>query len=432
MSTHWFKSIYFLIILPAFLYTNAISSIDSLKKSSKISLFSKNHWTEVNWREKNSTKTKKAWIRTSFLFDEWNFAKFVSSSQTIVPFYSDGRPALDYIINKNIRLKVQKVTQNHVQVRFKKQNLWVVKDLLKIDQNDWGYIISKHKTPLRKKPSRKSRVTGHLSAGLRLTPMSFQNGFVQVEWKQKPHFIPFSYLTSRLNFAKKIKTNADWKDILFIMDHWIKTTDHQFISVDQVKSIQGGRPLAYNMASKAHIRDESHTQSVVLQTIDWLTPLSIVPQKQAAIPIPQRVITTDQLFNRKVFDVASTQGLMLASANGIFRSYDGISWEKFNFFENKNFPLAISPSGKIYVGPYRSIDDGQSFRQYIRWDLVFTALKVNGIHAVSELSIQNIEFSNNSSHVLKMTLQMGRDWSKKLRLTKVISYDEGLSWSAIK
>ena len=31
-----------------------------------------------------------------------------------------------------------------------------------------------------------------------------------------------------------------------------------------------------------------------------------------------------------------------------------------------------------------------------------------------------------------MTLQMGRDWSKKLRLTKVISYDEGLSWSAVK
>ncbi len=430
------KKAYFLSILSVFLYTNAFSSIDSLKKKHKTNLFSKDYWTEINWKQKNitkdSTKKTKAWIRTAILFDEWNFAAFVWNPQTVIPFYFNGRPALDYVINKNVRLKVQRVTQSHVQIRIKKQNLWILRDLLRIDQNDWGYIVSKHKTPLRTKPSSQSKITGYLSAGLKLTPIRFQNEFVQVEWKQKPHFIPFSYVISRLNFAEKIKVNADWKDILFVMDHWIKTTDHQFISIDQIEGIQGGRSLAYNMASKAYIRSQPHVQGDVLQIVEQLTPLSIIPQKRDSVPISQRVITTDQLFNRKVFDVASTKGLMLASANGIFKSSDGILWEKLALFENKNFPLAISPSGKIYIGPYRSTNDGESFHQYVRWDLIFNALKGNDIHAVSELSIKDIEFLNNNSRALRMTLQMGRDWSEKLRLTKVISYDEGLSWSPVK
>ena len=437
MSTYYLKKMHFLFILlcsfhigtSVFLKSYAFSSIDFSRDPLE------NHWTEINWRKKELKKgliKTKAWIRTSALFDEWNFATSVLSSQTVIPFYSDGRAALNYVISKNTLLKVQKVTTSHIQTRIKRQNLWISKDLLKINPYQWGYLVSKHKTPLREKPSGKSKIIGYLPAGLRLTPLSFQKEFVQIEWKQKQHFIPFSYVISRLNFAKKVQVNTSWKDVLFVMGHWIKTTDHQFISIDQVKGMQGGKSLAYNMASKVSIRDKPQTQAAVLQIIDQLTPLSITKQKPVALPIPQKVITTDQLFKRKIFDVASTKRLMLASANGIFRSSDGISWEKLIFFENKDFPLAISPSGKLYIGPYRSIDNGKTFHQYIRWDLIFNALKSNGIHAVSELSIKDIEFPNNSSQTLKMTLQMGRDWSKKVRLTKVISYDEGKSWSSTK
>ena len=431
MSTYYFKSIY-LIILSTFLYTNAFSAIGSSKIYSQKSPVLKNDWTEINWKKKGATKAEKAWIRTSVLFDEWNFAAFVLTTQTVIPFYSDGRAALDYIINKNTRLKVQKVISGHVQVRVKGQNLWILKDLLEVDPNDWGYVVSKHRTPLRKKPLNESKATGYLSSGLRLTPIRFQKEFIEIEWRKQPYFIPFSYVISRLNFAKKIKLNTGWKDILFVMDHWIKTTDDQFVSIEQIQGIQGGRSLAYNMASKAYIRSDSHIQSNVLQTISPLTALSVISQSRNSVSVPRRVISTDQLFSRKIFDVASAKGLMLASANGIFRSHDGISWERLSFFENKNFPLAISPSGKIYVGPYRSINDGKSFDQYIRWDLVFDALQADGIRAVSELSIKDIEFLNNSSRILRMTLQMGRDWSKKVRSTKVISYDEGISWSAMK
>ena len=426
MSTYYFKSIYF-IVLSAFLYTNAFSAIDPLNSQIKPNL-----WTEVNWKREGSKKAEKAWIRTSVLFDEWNFTAFVLTTQTVIPFYPDGRAALDYVINKNTRLKVQKVTSSHVQVRVRRQNLWILKGLLEIDPNDWGYVVSKHKTPLRKKPLNELKVTGYLSSGLRLTPIRFQKEFIEIEWRKQPHFIPFSYVVSRLNFAKRIKLNTGWKDILFVIDHWIKTTGDQFVPIEQIQGIQGGRSLAYNMASKAYIRSDSHIQSSILQAIDPLTPLSVVSRGRQSVSVPQKVITTDQLFSRKIFDVASAKGLMLASANGVFRSHDGISWEKFPFFGDKNFPLAVSPSGKIYVGPYRSINDGKSFDQYIRWDLVFNALQANGIRAVSELSIKDIEFLNNSSYTLRMTLQMGRDWSKKVRLTKVISYDEGVSWSAIK
>lgn len=436
------KIYFFIILFFLFSQTAAFSSIKTSSPmrsliSAQSALFladnPKSHWALVKKARgtvKDSTEKSKAWINRSVLFDEWNFAKYVWNPHTVIAFYPNGKPALDHIIKKNTRLTIQKVTPTHIQVQIKKQKLWILRDLLKIDPSHLGDLVSKHKTPLREKPYDKSQITGYIKAGIRLTPISFQKNFVQIKWNKKNYFIPFHHTISRLNFAKKVKVGQDWKDILFSMGHFIKTTDGQFVSIDQVQGLQGRKSLAYNMASKAYIRDRPQGQ--VIQVIHQFTPLFIVNQKQIPHQRSQRTITTDQLFERKVFDVASARHLMLASANGIFKSFDGSLWERLTFFENKNFPLAISPSGKLYIGPYRSTDHGKTFHHYIRWDLVFNALKANDIHAVSELRIKDIEFLNNNDKMLQMTLHIGRDWSEKIKLSKVISYNEGLSWRPTK
>ena len=169
----------------------------------------------------------------------------------------------------------------------------------------------------------------------------------------------------------------------------------------------------------------------IIQTLSPFTPLLLIAKDHLQLHTkPQTVMTTHQLFDRKLFDVASTKGLMLASAKGIFKSYNGNLWQRLAFFEDKDFPLAISPEGKIYIGPYRSTDLGKTFQQYIRWDFVFDVLKSNGIHAVSELRIKDIEFLNHNAKKLRLTLNIGRDGSQKMKLAKIISYDEGMTWQS--
>lgn len=370
------------------------------------------------------------YVRRSALFDEWNFAEYTWTRQKVIPFYSNGTPALNKVIEKNTRLRIQKVTPTHVQVT--RGNLWILRQSLMIFPNHWGHFVSKHKTPLRGRPSMDSRIKGYLSSGLKLKSLGFRNGFVQIQWKGQTFFIPFHDVLSRLNFATQIKVNDTWQDILFVMGAWVKSTDGQFVPLNLIQGIKGGRSLGYVMASRTFLRSQPHAKAQVLLTLPQFTPVMLskrvfkerLPSKSRSL----RLITTDQLFERKVFDVASQNHFMWASASGIFRSFDGNSWEKVVFFKNQDFPLAIAPSGKLYVGPYKSIDRGKTFQQYIRWDLVFDALKEGGISAVSHLGIKDIEFLENNDQVLKMTVQIGRDGTQKAKLAHVISYNEGGSW----
>ena len=423
------------LFLYIFLFDHSLSfALPSHRSSYTINshILEDNAWTQIYW-EHPKNKPSNAWVPSRVLFDEWHFARYAIASQMIIAFYPDGSPALNYIINKKQRLKIEKVNPIYVQVEFQQQKLWILRYQLAIDFEDMGYLVSKNKIPLRQAPSHKSKVIKYLKPGLRLIPLNFQKGFAQIDWQNKPYFVPLSHVLSRLDFIKKVKINKQWKDVLFVMGHFIKTTDNQFVSISQIKGMQGNHSLAYTMALKTYIRKKPDKKGQIIQTVSQFTPLALVIKDHLKLHLKSQIksqlmMRTHQLFDRKLFDVASASHIMLASAKGIFKSYDGNLWQRLVFFEDKDFPVAISPTGKIYVGPYRSTDQGKSFQQYIKWDLVFNALKTSGIHAVAQLRIKDIEFLNHNEERLRVTLNIGRDWSQKMKLATIISYDEGKSW----
>ena len=285
--------------------------------------------SEVHWRQlQGDAQRPQRWVHGSALFDEWHFSEYAWTPEKVIPFYKNGSPALQHVIKKHTRLRIQKVTPTHVQIT---DDLWILRHTLRISPYHWGYLVTQHKTPLRRQPSSKAKITGHLSAGLKLIPLQFQDGFVQIEWDGHLHFISFHNMLSRLNFAKKIKVKDKWKNIEHVMGSWVKTTDGQLVAIGDIQGLMGGRSMAYVMASKTSIRSKPHNQAPILQTVPQFTPLSLVRIKRS-VQTSERLITTDQLFERKVFDVASQTQSLWASANGIFRSFDGHFWEKLAFF----------------------------------------------------------------------------------------------------
>lgn len=137
-------------------------------------------------------------------------------------------------------------------------------------------------------------------------------------------------------------------------------------------------------------------------------------------------ISTSELFKRKLFDMASSpaiSSLRFASAQGIYRTVNGSQWTKIPFFNDKNYPIAVSGAGVVFVGPYISEDHGETFKQWIRWDTLVKALK-----RYPNLSAQKLQFHEihpEDPNGRRVTLKLGI--SKEFLVT-LATTDQGRTW----
>ncbi|MBN8541397.1 MAG: hypothetical protein J0L82_13475 [Deltaproteobacteria bacterium] len=145
--------------------------------------------------------------------------------------------------------------------------------------------------------------------------------------------------------------------------------------------------------------------------------------------VPPMKVTTSDLLNRAIFDMVASDavpGLRFASAKGIFKSRDGREWAKIPKFEDKNYPLAITKSGLILIGPYMSRDHGESFEQWIRWDRLVEKVKTETGLPPARLRISNVSVINDKSSlldVIEVQLDVGRSRPVRMRTA-----DRGVKW----
>lgn len=139
-------------------------------------------------------------------------------------------------------------------------------------------------------------------------------------------------------------------------------------------------------------------------------------------------IGTAQLFSRKIFDMATSRSvpsLKFASADGIYRTNDGVTWTKIPLFREQNYPIAVSKSGSIFIGPYVSDDLGETFQQWIRWDSLVSSLSIN--HDVSAQNLKILEIRPEDAAGHKVTLRLNVGLSEPIR---VATEDQGVSWKS--
>lgn len=140
--------------------------------------------------------------------------------------------------------------------------------------------------------------------------------------------------------------------------------------------------------------------------------------------IPPMKVSTSDLLNRAIFDMVASEavpGLRFASAKGIFKSRDGREWSKIPKFEEKNYPLAVTKSGLILIGPYLSRDHGESFEQWIRWDRLVETVKTETGIPPARLRISNVTVINEK--LFEVQLDVGRSSPVRMRTA-----DRGFKW----
>lgn len=144
-------------------------------------------------------------------------------------------------------------------------------------------------------------------------------------------------------------------------------------------------------------------------------------------PLLER-LPTASLFTRRIFDMAasaSIPSLKFVSAQGIYRTLDGMEWSRIPLFKNENHPIAVTSGGPIFIGPYVSDDHGETFQQWIRWDSLVATIKKKHKVGSRQIQILDIKPEDEVGRRVVVTLNIGLTAS-----VRVVTDDQGMSWQA--
>ena len=115
--------------------------------------------------------------------------------------------------------------------------------------------------------------------------------------------------------------------------------------------------------------------------------------------------------------------LKFVSAQGVYRTNDGREWSRIATFANNNYPIAIAGAGAVFIGPYLSDDQGETFQQWIRWDILVSTLRHLNQHAPPSLQIAEIRPLDASGRRVLLKLNLGAGLP-----VSVVTDDQGVSW----
>ncbi|MEZ0392697.1 MAG: hypothetical protein ACAH59_10800 [Pseudobdellovibrionaceae bacterium] len=117
-------------------------------------------------------------------------------------------------------------------------------------------------------------------------------------------------------------------------------------------------------------------------------------------------ISIEELMKREVVSVSfhpKNPNLALASAQGIFLTTDGKTWNKLLNFKNQDFPVLVDSDSNLYVGSQRSSDLGLKFFPFFRWENLTPLLEQRQKRAVQELKIRQL--SSPRPGILRMEVE---------------------------
>ena len=393
------------------------------------------------WVQVTLPENKTGWIRSTVLMTSLDF----SSKAILKKKYSNIDPNTEVTIlgSKDFQFKCK-----HLDKVF-----WVDHSYLAPVGEDLGYIVTTKLSGLSLTPSMDGKTNLEIKKGLKIKAYEFVDGFVKIKWEGRDYFVEFDNVLSRFNFASKVKTDK-WHDVQSLLQDNIITSENNIIKVKEVSAITTSKKHAYIVTNFANVRAGQNSGSKLVTRLSGFMPISfssVGSERLSFKPKPQKKIlkiishktpkdrlvqdlylnkkswTSDELFNRKIFDIVTSkknESLMFASANGVFRSDNGGKiWKKLEMFEDKNLPIAISKHGVVYIGQYKSDDEGRTFLPFVKWDLALKALQYQGLNQVGSLSIENISFLDEDEDSLKLDLKF-----KDQKKGSIITYDQGVTW----
>lgn len=265
--------------------------------------------------------------------------------------------------------------------------------LLEARNEDRGYFINLIDTYLRKSTEQGSEIITTIPRLTRLEAIRFEKGWMKVHYKAYSGYVDINHFVSRADFANMAyHPKYKWVGILYRDNDFLVTNTKKRIPLDEVWGLLTNSArgvIADNNQNSTEpplrarvqiLQPEAHIWGVSLLEghgeVWWKKNNLLLPTNPRSTKDDE--ITTEQLMKRKIYSIAfankkSLKGLV--SAEGIYRTDDGVTWKLIPQFEDQNLPVSIHPDGAWFAGSYKSTDEGKDFAPFIRWDRLAQAIE---------------------------------------------------------
>ncbi len=323
------------------------------------------------------------------------------------------------------------------KVSEKKYFGWVRSRYLSPYSKDAGFLFSTIETKLRAKPQMKSKILKDIEPGEPIIPLNTKASWALVHYKGAKGYMPLRNIKSRLDVAIKVKTPEGY------------FKPHPSLYQKKVNEIFADPLWVGTGAFTLELKQKPDMSSPTLQKIEpWqdlvLQGYSIKKWGKSFVPrigevwwpdttVESNVEIIEKLSPRlaklkasEIYQVEKSPvvpGLRFASTpKGVFRSFDGKNWHPLKDFKF-GFPIKMAKNGVLFVADKVSFDHGESFRHFVRWDLVFNSIPQGRSRWDGPIQIVNVEPNAKNHKQVTLSLKVGQN-----KFLQVYTPDLGKTW----
>jgi hypothetical protein len=271
---------------------------------------------------------------------------------------------------------------------------------------------------LRAKPSWKADSLGSFNGGTSFKLIDFQGDWIQVSSLSAPAqtgFFPTGSMITKFDFASFVYVKDGWIPARFRQGSKMAMKDGTEIPIDQVSALITQADLAISVSQNENLKYREHMKLVETSFETWIE--SELPghgrvfwkkQSQTKKHSFEAEVTTEDILEKSVYALSfhpKHPNVGIVAAQGIYLTTNGLTWKKLESFGSQNWPVLITPEGRLYVGDQMSSDWGKSFHHYFKWASLMTELSSMGIDSHKGLKMASLKVDQKG--FLNMSIQAG-------------------------
>ncbi|OYZ23276.1 MAG: hypothetical protein B7Y39_05655 [Bdellovibrio sp. 28-41-41] len=389
------------------------------------------------------------WDKRDFFFESHEMAKDIHVSDLITSNRSysvlEKRDSKSkeafYILKGDVVRLVSTQSEDWIEIenlKTGKHGLARASDFSSFSE-DVGLVLTYMSTFLKETADDNSKMITTVPQGTRLKVLEWKEEKIRVTYNGQTGFIDSGHVILKADFASWVLHNKNgWTEVKYREGRAVRTKQNDLLNIADIKAFVTDKKRGFSLVhrdngpklkSKLEIVDLEPSRWVISRLAEhgevWWKKLRSTQSNQVVKTLSE--LTTSGIFSSDMSNESPSSGLI--SSNGIYRTENGSTWTKLDFFKDENWPVCITKN-VWYVGSYRSVDDGKTFEPFIRWDylsyLASTELQLNPkffkilklesadpkeIKVYMDLGSRKVTFSYNS---ILTTWKLVPDSSKKV------------------
>lgn len=318
---------------------------------------------------------------------------------------------LNKIENDFYQFGQQKISKSMIKPTF-------AKDLsINAGYRDLGQFLTLKESYLKTYSQLNSPSIVKIPENTKLSPLKFENGFIQILFNGKKGFVDISNCISKFDFANAIyavhpKTKQkQWHYVKTRIFDQIETYDHQQINMSQVEGIFTNDKMAIvttknaelPLWSKVFLKTEIISASQKKWNQSYLSGHGFVWWSTGFLNKKNSTsLDINELLKKEIYSISThpkdPKKSIVSIPDGVFITSDGETWLLITQFKKFKGPVYYYNDNLIFVGTFRSTNQAKSFEPFINVGTLSAIVKNTIGYNPTSLKIKKIK-SNASSQI---------------------------------